>query len=346
MDPVDDELVRERDVLSSKLREVQKQVEQLAGRVPADSRRHKHLVRLLASTKEKLEALAADSPAEPNNPPAPTSRKGIRRPDALATRAVRRDEPPSTGASPSSSARAPSGSGVPPAPAPANNAPVSPDGGGDAQQALARLQERLAQAQRDNQLLWEACSAGGSAASPRLGHRTGWAPPSRSTLSVAQRAEVAEMVRRQEQLRRAAQQALEAERAALRRDREALRGSLERAEALRLADNQAAAAELGALQARLRTPDEPPPPPGGGSGEAAAAWAELAAWRAAAAAQLERAAVALAAGHAGRAVTAASGAPAAHLLGEARACADATDAAVESAQVRARPAPIRLRSSA
>ena len=54
MDPVDDELVRERDVLSSKLREVQKQVEQLAGRVPADSRRHKHLVRLLASTKEKL----------------------------------------------------------------------------------------------------------------------------------------------------------------------------------------------------------------------------------------------------------------------------------------------------
>jgi len=78
-----------------------------------------------------------------------------------------------------------------------------------------QLQLELVAALRDNALLRQAIVSGDlpPSASPRLGHRTvsstQLASSSRSTLSVQQRREVAELVRRQENLRQAQTQELE-----------------------------------------------------------------------------------------------------------------------------------------
>ena len=246
----DEDLARERELLTGKLVEVQQQVALLASSVPKDSRRHQHLQRQLASTKQKLEALAAAAPPGPHSLGAwvPTrdnrseggSNNGPNTKDASHSAQV----VPTPKALPRSSSHSParqrraeeavkppsslSGKAAPPAPprdatsqwlpsaspthaqTPSHSSqappPATPARTRDAtaqQGLLGQLQHSLAQAVRDNQLLWDACGASGATvpASPRLGHRTGWTPPTRSNLTISQKAEMLEMVQRQDKLR-------------------------------------------------------------------------------------------------------------------------------------------------
>jgi len=279
MESNDEDLARERELLTGKLVEVQQQVALLASSVPKDSRRHQHLQRQLASTKQKLEALAAAAPPGPHSLgawiPTRDSRSGGGSADGPRTKDASyiAHEVSTPNALPRSSSRSParqpraeeaatlSGMAAPPAPlrdATSQWVPSTPltpaqtpshkrggedrvvrEGGADRgttmvqargedgadrettmvqaplpatpartrdATSLGQLQHSLAQAVRDNQLLWDACGASSTVpASPRFGpppHRTGWAPPTRSNLTMQQKAEVLEMVQRQEQLRK------------------------------------------------------------------------------------------------------------------------------------------------
>lgn len=238
MEVNDADLARERELLTGKLVEVQQQVALLAASVPKDSRRHQHLQRQLASTKQKLEALAAVAPPGPHSLggwiPTSDNRSGEGSTDDASTKDVLGSSYPAQVSTPSALPRASSrNSPAPPAPprdttsqwvpstplahtrtpshsseAPPPATPARTPHPTSQQGLLGQLQHSLAQAVRDNQLLWDACGASGAAvpASPRLGHRTGWTPPTRSNLTISQKAEVLEMVQRQEQLRKSSLQ--------------------------------------------------------------------------------------------------------------------------------------------
>jgi hypothetical protein len=126
---------------------------------------------------------------------------------------------------------------------------------------ITQLQVQLVETLRDNELLRQVIASGSEVASPRLGHRTvsstQLASASKSTLSSQQRRDVAEMLRRQENLRRSQVDSFEKQIQALERERDEAHhqlveaqtrladaiSDLTRLEHVRLQDNRAAATE-------------------------------------------------------------------------------------------------------